>query len=169
VEINRRLTAADPAEYEPDLAMTLNGLGCSLSAAGHHPAALTASTEALGLYRRLAAADPISFDEYVADALNDHATIRSRLDQHAEAAAASAEAVPLHRRLAEANPGKYDPELARALATFAEVRLAGRSALPQPATEQEAVAAAQEAVTRYEQLAAALPGAFDTALQSSTA
>jgi hypothetical protein len=73
----------------------------------------------------------------------------------AEAAlAATAEAAELCRRLAAARPDAFEPDLARSLGVYAWVRAAAKTDLGQ------ALAAAQEAVIRYEALADRTPLAF---------
>ena len=55
VEIRRRLAAARPDAFEPDLAMSLNNLGRMLSGAGRPEEAWVADAEAIEIRRRLAA------------------------------------------------------------------------------------------------------------------
>ncbi|MCK9921770.1 tetratricopeptide repeat protein, partial [Frankia sp. AgPm24] len=55
VEIRRRLAAANPAAFEPDLARSLTNLGALLSGLGRREEALAATEQAVEIYRRLAA------------------------------------------------------------------------------------------------------------------
>jgi tetratricopeptide (TPR) repeat protein len=155
-------TARRRTDNETDLARPLNTLGWSLSQAGEHAAGLTASIEAVAIYRRHAQGD----DPLLADALTDHAAIRSRLGRHAEALAATDEAVALYRRLAADRPGKFGADLARCLSTFAEVRLAAWPELSEPSAAA-ALAAADEAVSRFEALAEHLPDAHEAELRAA--
>ena len=140
---------------EAGLAMARNSLGVARLKVDRLDEALAVSIVALDTYRRLAADQPARFDGLLADALTDHALIRSARGEHADAATTTAESVGIFRRLAEQNPGRYEHECAHALRVFAEVLLAA----PDGARD-EARAAAEEAVERYERLAAELPEAY---------
>ena len=67
----RRLAAANPAAYEPDLAMSLNNLSVDLADAGRRDEALTASQDAAKIRRRLAAANPAAYEPDLAMSLNN--------------------------------------------------------------------------------------------------
>lgn len=77
MEIARRLAAANPAAFEPHLAMALNNLGVSFSNLGQREPARAASDEALEIYRRLAAASPAAFEHYLARGLLSYAATRT--------------------------------------------------------------------------------------------
>jgi len=59
--IRRRLAAATPAAYEPDLASSLNNLSIRMAEVGRRDEALAAIEEAVAIRRRLAAAQPAAF------------------------------------------------------------------------------------------------------------
>ena len=67
----RRLAAANPAAYEPDLATSLNNLSIRLAEAGRRDEALTAIQDAVEIYRRLAAANPAAYEPDLAMSLNN--------------------------------------------------------------------------------------------------
>jgi len=71
VSVYRRLAAADPAAYEPALAMSLNNLSLRLADAGRRDEGLTAIEEAVGVRRRLAAANPAAYEPELAISLNN--------------------------------------------------------------------------------------------------
>jgi len=66
VERHRRLAAANPAAYEPDLAMSLNNLSVRLAVAGRRDEGLATIEEAVEVYRRLAAANPAAYEPNLA-------------------------------------------------------------------------------------------------------
>jgi hypothetical protein len=88
----------------------------------------------------------------------------SNLGRREEALAATTEAVDVYRRLAGVNPAAFEPDLARGLWSFAWVRVAGQIELPQALT-----AAAEESVTRYDELTQQLPQAFTNDLNGALA
>jgi hypothetical protein len=71
VEIRRRLATANPARFEPDLALSLNNLSADLSDAGDGAGALAAIRDAVEIYKRLAAANPARFEPHLAQSLNN--------------------------------------------------------------------------------------------------
>ena len=71
VDIHRRLAAANPAAYEPDLATSLNNLSVDLADAGRRDEALTAIQDAVEIRRRLAAANPAAYEPDLATSLNN--------------------------------------------------------------------------------------------------
>src|SRR5712691_1352477 len=87
VDIRRRLAQANPARFEPDLAMSLNNLSLRLSDAGDGAGALAAIREAAEIYRRLAQANPARFDPDLATSLNN---LSNRLSDAGDGAGALA-------------------------------------------------------------------------------
>ena len=68
----RRLAAANPAAYEPDLAMSLNNLSIRLAEAGPaRPRAWPPSRRRWPLYRRLAAANAAAYEPDLARSLDN--------------------------------------------------------------------------------------------------
>ncbi len=83
VEIYRRLAQAQPAAFEPALAMSLNNLSNRLSDSGDRPGALRAIEEAVEIYRRLAQAQPAAFGPDLAISLNNLSNRLSDSGDHA--------------------------------------------------------------------------------------
>ena len=73
-DIYRRLAAARPDAFLPNLACSLNNLGNRLSELGRREDALAATHEATDIYRRLAAARPDAFLPNLAMSLNNLGT-----------------------------------------------------------------------------------------------
>jgi tetratricopeptide (TPR) repeat protein len=161
VEIHRRLVGVNPTAFEPDLASALTNLGNRLSKLGRREEALAATTEAVEIRRRLVGVNPTAFEPDLATSLNNRGTMLSKLGRREEALAATTEAVEIHRRLARVNPAAFEADLARGLWGFAWVRVAGQIELPQ------ALTAAEESVTRYDELVQQLPQAFTDDLNSA--
>ena len=126
VTIYRRLAAANPAAYEPALAMSLNNLSVRLGEAGRRGEGLTAIEEAVTIYRRLAAANPAAYEPALASSLNNLSIDLAEAGRRGEGLTAIEEAVTIYRRLAAANPAAYEPDLAMSLNNLS-------SAWPKPA------------------------------------
>ena len=88
VDIRRRLAAANPAAFEPDLAGSLNNLGAMLSDLGRREEALTATTEAVDRYARLAPQAPARFTEALHTAVTSLASQLDHLGRTDDAARA---------------------------------------------------------------------------------
>ncbi|MFJ4931621.1 hypothetical protein ACIP65_39090, partial [Streptomyces sp. NPDC088736] len=69
-EIQRRLTAVNPAAYEPNLANSLSNLGAQLAQAGRRSEALAPIEEVAGIYQRLAADNPAAYEPNLASSLS---------------------------------------------------------------------------------------------------
>ncbi len=156
----RRLAAARPDAFTPDLAGSLNNLSNRLGDLGRREDALAAIEEAVSAYRQLATARPDAFIPALAVSLNTLSIRLGDLGRREDALAASQEAVTLRRQLAAARPDAFIPTLATSLHNLS-VRLGD---LGRP---EDALAASQEAVTAYRQLATARPDAFIPALAVS--
>ena len=97
LEIYRRLADAEPAAFEPDVAMTLNNLGALLSDLGDRAGAREKYEEALEIYRRLADAEPAAFEADVAMTLNNLGNLLRDSGEPAAARERYEEALPLAR------------------------------------------------------------------------
>jgi len=160
VHIWRRLAAARPARFEPDLAGSLNNLSIRLSAAGDNAGALAASRETVLIRRRLAAANPARFEPNLARSLNNLSNRLSDAGDNAAALAAIREAADIYRRLAAANPARFEPDLASSLNNLS-------SRLSDVGDNAAARAASREAVDTNRRLAAANPARFEPNLALS--
>jgi hypothetical protein len=72
----RKLAAANPTKYQPELARSVRNLGGLLEQGGRHEEAVTAAQEAVEMWRELAAANPDMYRGELADALG---RLRQRL------------------------------------------------------------------------------------------
>ena len=162
VSLRRRLAAARPDAFLPDLALSLNNVANSLSAVGRREDALSAAEEAVSLRRRLAAARPDAFLPDLATSVNNVAAMLSEVGRREDALSAAEEAVSLYRRLAAARPDAFLPYLAGSLSNVAMM-------LSEVGRREDALSAAEEAVSLYRRLAAARPDAFAVGLARSLA
>ena len=115
LEVYRRLAAASPEAYEPDVALTLNNLAILQDNLRRYAEAEGNYTEALEIRRRLAAASPEAYEPNVADTLNNLAALQSDLRHYAEAEVNYTEALEIRRRLAAAYPEAYESDVAETL------------------------------------------------------
>jgi len=118
VEIYRRLAKANPARFEPDLAMSLNNLSNRLDAVGDAKGALGAIQESVEIRRRLAKANPARFEPDLAMSLNNLSNRLYAVGDTKGALGAIQESVEIYRRLAKANPARFEPDLAMSLVTL---------------------------------------------------
>ncbi len=93
VDIRRRLAAARPDAFLPDLASSLNNLGNRLSELGRREQALANAQEATDTYRRLAAARPDAFLPNLAGSLGNLGNRLTELGRPNEALSARREVV----------------------------------------------------------------------------
>ena len=122
VEIRRRLAAARPDAFEPDLAMSLNNLGNRLSELRRAEEALAAAGEAVEIRLRLAAARPDAFEPDLAMSLNNLGRMLSGAGRPEEAWVADAEAVEIRRRLAaDGWPAFFEPDPGAAIREAVEI------------------------------------------------
>ncbi len=159
-DIYRRLAAARPDAFLPNLASSLNNLANRLSDLGRRESALAAAQEATDDYRRLVAARPDTLLHELAGSLSNLGNHLSELGRREEALAAAHEAADIYRRLAAARPDAFLPNLATSLNN-----LGGR--LQELGRREDALAAAQEAANIRRRLAAQRPDAFLPDLASS--
>ena len=160
VEIRRRLTAASPARYAPDLAGSLNNLSSDLREVGDAAGALEAIREAVEIRRRLAAASPARYEPDLAMSQSNLSVVLSGAGDTVAALDAIREAVEIYRRLAAASPARYEAYLASSLNTLSNrLNTAGDSA--------GALEAVREAVELRRRLAAASPARYEPDLAQS--
>jgi nucleoside phosphorylase len=153
VAIRRRLAAARPEAFLPNLAGSLNNLSVRQSDLGQREAALASMQETVGLYRKLAEAQVEAFLPDLAMSLNNLGIWQGALGQHEAALASTQEAVDIRRNLAAARSEAFLPDLARSLNNLS-VR---QSDLGQ---REAALASTQEAVAIRRNLTAMRPEAF---------
>ncbi len=153
LRIYRRLAEANPAAYLPDLAMSLNNLGFTLSGLGRREEALAPTEEATGIRRRLAEANPAAYLPDLAGSLNNLGFTLSELGRWEEALAPTEEAITIRRQLTQTSPAAYLPNLATSLNNLG----ATLSELGQP---EAALAPTEEAITIRRRLVEANPAAY---------
>ena len=154
VAIDRRLAAANPARFEPDLALSLNNLSLRLSDAGDNSAALEPIRDAVAIFRRLAAANPARFEPDLARSLNNLSESLSAAGNNTAALEAIRDSVAILRRLAAANSARFEPELASGLNNLSKY-------LNNAGDNPAALEAIQEAVAIRRRLAAANSARFE--------
>jgi len=96
VETYRKLAAARPDAFLPDLAMSLNTLSNRLGELGKREEGLRAVQEAVESYRKLAAASPDAFLPRLAISLKNLSIHLTRLGRPEEAQRAAEEAEKLN-------------------------------------------------------------------------
>jgi tetratricopeptide (TPR) repeat protein len=165
--------------------MSLITLGRALSLLGRYEDEMAADAEAAQLYRRLAEADPDRHRADLATAVNNLAIGLARMERHEEARTAAEEATAYYRQLADINPAVHLLGLAASLNTLS-LRLMALEQYPEAtaASEEavrivrqlgamgrskEALAAAQETVDLYRDLAAGSPDVYRPGLASALA
>ena len=114
MEIRRRLAAANPQVYEPDLAMVQNNLGCLYDNTQRYEESGEMYLSAMEIYRRLAAANPQVYEPDLAMTQNNLGTLYYNTQRYEESGEMYLSAMEIYRRLAAANPQVYEPGLVRA-------------------------------------------------------
>jgi tetratricopeptide (TPR) repeat protein len=123
VEAYRRLTATNPAAFEPDLAMSLNNLGADLSGLGRREEALAATAEAVDLYRKLASHHRDAHLPGLANALRNVGYVALTLNAPtSHAIAMTAEGVQYLTELAAQQPAAFTDKRDAAAATLAQLQ-----------------------------------------------
>jgi nucleoside phosphorylase/tetratricopeptide (TPR) repeat protein len=153
VDIYRKLAAARPDAFRPNLAMSLNNLGNRQSELGHHAPALASMTEAVKINRALAIAAPDAFMPDLAVSLSNLGNIQSDLGDRASALETATEAVDIYRMLAAIRADAFLPNLATSLNNLGAVQ--GELGQREPA-----LASMVEAVAIRRKLATARPDVF---------
>ena len=133
VEIYRRLAAANPAAYEPALAMSLNNLSSRLAEDGQRERGPGAPSRrrwrsTVGWPR----ANPAAHEPDLAMALNNLSNELGEDGRREQALAAIQAAVGIYRRLAAANPAAYEPGLAGLLNNLSQPAGRGWAARARP-------------------------------------
>ena len=105
----RELTAAQPAAFRPDLAMSLSNQSNCLADLGRQEEALTAIEEAVAAYRELAAARPDAFRAGLAMSLNSQSLRLAELGRRKMALTAIEEDVAIRRELVAAGRMRSGP------------------------------------------------------------
>ena len=154
VEIRRRLAAASPARYEPDLALNLNNLSNRLGEVGDTAGALDAIREAVAIRRRLASASSARYEPDLARSLNNLSGRLSEVGDTAGALNAVRESVEIRRRLAAASPARYEPDLAMSLNNLS-------NRLSDTGDAAGTLEAVREAVDIFRRLVAASPARYE--------
>ena len=153
VEIRRRLAAADPIAFEPDLSATLTNHGTMLSQVRRREDALAVTEEAVEICRRLAAVNPAVHEPLLASALTNLGSRLSELGRREDALTAAEEAAALCRRLAGTDQARHEPNLAAALTILG-------SRLSELGRGRDALAVTEQAVAVRRRLAEVNPAAF---------
>jgi tetratricopeptide (TPR) repeat protein len=149
----RKLVAAQPDAFLPDLAMSLNNLGNSLSDIGCREEALEVARESVEIYRKFAGARPDVFLPDLAGSLNNLGKCLSDLGHRDEALEVTREAVEQYRKLAAARPDVFLPDLAVSLNNLGKC-------LSDLGHRDEALEVTRESVQIRRKLAAARPDAL---------
>ncbi|HSV66747.1 MAG TPA: tetratricopeptide repeat protein [Mycobacteriales bacterium] len=117
----RRLAEANPAAYQPDLAMSLNNLSIRLGELGRREEGLAAIQEAVEAYRRLAEANPAAYQPDLAASLNNLSNRLGELGRREEGLAAIQEAVAILTPLAAHLPAAFAERLNVVRGTMADI------------------------------------------------
>ena len=152
-EIRERLAERNPAEYLPDLAVSLGNLGSVQNALGRHEAALSSTERSVEIRERLAEQKTDASLFALAISLNNLGNALSELGRHKEACNVAERSLELCETLVERNPDKYLPFLAASLNNMGN----GLIALDR---YEEALQAVERAVKLHEALAEVNPDAY---------
>jgi tetratricopeptide (TPR) repeat protein len=108
--IRRRLAAANPETYAPDVAMTLNNFAVLYKKTQRSLESEAMYQEALEIYRRLAAANPEAYEPNVASTLNNFALLYKKTQRFSESEAICLEALDIYNHLTKEHP-QYRPKM----------------------------------------------------------
>jgi tetratricopeptide (TPR) repeat protein len=125
VGIYRKLAAARPDAFRPDLAALLHNLSLQLADLGRREDALAAAEEAVGIYRKLAAARPDAFRPDLAGSLTNLSAYLGELGRPEDALTAAEEAVTIYQELAARSPDAYRQEVEHSLQVVARLEVGG--------------------------------------------
>ena len=119
------------SRYRPDLALSLDNLGASLSQMGRPADGVPVTEEAIALYRKLVQVHPAHYRPALATSLSNLGLTLTELGRAADALPVTEEAVALYRELVQANPVRYHPGIATSL-TNLSFSLSSWAAMPKP-------------------------------------
>ena len=114
VEIYRRLAAANPQVYEPDLAETQNDLGILYSDTRRYEESEKMYLSAMEIRRRLAVANPQVYEPDLADTQYNLGCLYYNIQRYEESGEMYLSALKVYQRLTVADPQVYEPYLVRA-------------------------------------------------------
>ena len=114
VEIRRRLAAANPQVYEPDLAMTQYNLGCLYSDTQRYEDSEKMYLSAMEIRRRLAVANPQVYEPDLADTQYNLGCLYYNIQRYEDSEEMYLSALEVYQRLTAVNPQVYEPYLVRA-------------------------------------------------------
>jgi tetratricopeptide (TPR) repeat protein len=159
-EMYRRLAEAQPATFEPYLALSLNNVAVDLGRMGDHVGALPAIEEAVAIRRELAKREPAAFEPHLAASLNNLSNVLRGIGDRGGALHAIEDAAEIYRRLAEARPAEYEPDLAMSLNNLS-------SQLSDTGRRDAALRSIKEGAEIHRRLAEAQPAAYEPDLAAS--
>lgn len=144
IRLRRELMAAGIRRLQPSLAVSLDGLGTTLSDLHRREEALRASEESIQLLRDLVADDTPRLRAALAKSLYNSSAVATELGRHEQAHSAAAEAVQIYRELMEQGVDDVRGDLGKSLVNWS-VDQAALGMLDQALeTQQEAVALLEE-------------------------
>ena len=149
----RELAKQNPEAYNPDMALTLNTLGCLLRVANDFKQAQSHFEEALEIYRKLTKLNPEAYNPYVAMSLNNLGCLLRVTNDFKQAQAHFEEALEIRRELAKQNPEAYKPHMATTLNNLGNLLNATNEL-------KQAQAHYEEALEIYRELAKQNPEAY---------
>ncbi len=156
LEIRKRLAAAQPSVYEPDLAITYNNLGAFYSdEVDRRKEAEECYLQALEIYKRLAAAQPSVYETYLAMTYNNLGVLYKDANRRKEAEECYLQALEIYKRLAAAQPSVYETYLAK---TYNNL---GNFYSDDADRRKEAEGCYQEALGIHKRLAAGQPSVYE--------
>jgi tetratricopeptide (TPR) repeat protein len=170
VRILRPLAKEDPAALGASLAAGLRNLALRLGAVGRRSEAVTAIKEAVAIRRPLAAEHPAAYGAELANVLTISAGLSMEAGETDAALETIDEAIALYRSLVAVNEVAYEENLAMALHNFSAMLTGGVGPTVRsrrqtdPQDHEQALAASNEAVEIWRQLAAARPAAHSPVL-----
>ena len=112
IEIYEQLAKANPAAYEPNLAISYNNLGILYKDTQRFAEAEEYYNKAIEIYGRLAEANPAAYEPNLAISYNNLGNLYHNTQRFDEAEEYYNKAIEIRERLAEANPAAYEPNLA---------------------------------------------------------
>lgn len=160
VSIYTGLAAANPDQYNPDLALALNSLGVRLANLGRSDDSLRAAQHAVDIFIELTKTQPDRYRPSLASALNILGQVFGQLERYDDSLPPAQHAASIYAELATINPDRYKPELAAAYNSL------GRT-LNQLRRHGDAFPPAQHAVNLYRELAATDPDRHQPHLSSA--